>query len=356
MAFIDRTRVTTDWKCPRARYWAFEYLGRGVSPARRALYFDIGDAVHKSLDALSRGEALDGVCAVHLARFREMQSPHYTGELAWKLEEQVCLIEGMIRGWYRSVLPRLTEEFEVVAIEEEFVYEVAPGLTMGVKPDKLLRRRSDGTLWYRETKTLGYLGKDWSLQWQRAIQLHTTAFIVGAHLQEEVSGVIVEGLYKGYDREGKATSPFAYGYARPGTIRGPEIMPEWRAGCRKIPIWSDYPGGCRAWAASLPTEVLSNQFIETPPIFLQRRLVEAFLRQVAIREEVIRRAAEVDDDLQDGGLLDTVFPQHFSECAPAIGVPCAYADCCFNPVVGEDPVRSGLYTPRVPHHTTEVLP
>jgi len=48
-----------------------------------------------------------------------------------------------------------------------------------------------------------------------------------------------------------------------------------------------------------------------------------------------------------------VFPQHFDQCAPAMGSPCPYTNLCYNPHMGADPLRQG-YTWRVPHHSTDL--
>lgn len=351
LVFYDRSRVTLDWKCPRARYWGNEWQGLGIVPAKRALYFDIGDAYHKAVAALKMGEDTDEVVNDNVPPFRDALAAN--GMIAEKVEEQATLVEGLIRAYARHVLPALVREYRVLDVEAEFTMD-HDGCRQGVKPDSLVERLSDGTLWYWEEKTTGWVGERWFQQWPRNIQLHSTAEAVERHLGREVSGVIVQGAYKGYEREGKQSSILCYGYQRPGLTAGPEVLYEYRAGSRRVPVW-ELSGGIRQWVGCMPNEVLSTLFVQTPPIFLQRRLVEAFRRQVALRERQIRDACELTntgDQEEMRTLLDNVFPQHFSECAPAIGNPCAYADLCYNPFAEEDPLRHG-YTWRQPHHGTD---
>lgn len=356
LRFVDRSRVVTDWTCPRRRYWSYEHEGLGVTPKQRPLYFDVGDAVHKALSALTaRPTAVDAVVEEVIAAFRLANTSRWEGDDTWKLDEQACLVEGIVRGWHRYVLPRILKDYTLVATEEEFPYKVNDWLTHGVKPDRLLQRKVDQTLWYRETKTAASLGPHWGDQWVRAIQLHATAYMLGSLLGTQVEGMVVEGILKGYDREGKASSIFCYGYTNGGTVRGPEVDYQWRPGRRKAPVWS-MRGGVKAWVAAMPNEVLSTQFVESPPVFLQTRLVEAYLRQLEKREagiaEVMGVLAATTDEVSRQYLLDSGFPQHFSQCHPAFGSKCGDLDLCFNPHVAANPAQGG-FVPRVPHHKAD---
>jgi hypothetical protein len=356
MRFVDRSRITTDWGCPRARWWGYEFGGRGVARATRAAYFDIGNAIHSARAALLAGESVDDVVPRILTEFHAGTASQ--GWEEWKQAEQGALVAGMIYAWARQVLPTLLAEYEVVAVEQEFPTEIAPGLTMGVKPDSLLERKLDKTLWYYECKTTSHLGPSWGAQWTKAVQLHGTAFLAGQRLSRPIEGMVIDGIYKGYvdKKSNTQKSILCYGHQRPGLLHGPEVSYVWRAGSKPAPTW-EMPGGVQRWVANMPREVLSELFVQTPPIYLQERLVGAYLRQTVVREDVITSAhgdmLENPDAVED--IMDVVFPQHFASCAPAIGSPCAWSDCCFNSVVGADPVASGLYVWRDPHHAAEVV-
>lgn len=358
LIFFDRTRRSTDQTCRRRRWWAFEFEGRGISPRARAIYFDIGDIVHKALAALLRQDAEQEETirdAVEGFRHQVTLPPD-------KLEEQCALIEGMLRGWCRAVLPRLLEDYNVLHVETEFPYRLRGGevpIEMGVTPDALLERKSDLTVWYREHKTSGSLDERWFPQWPKAIQLHSTAHIVGERMGRPVEGVIVGGLYKGYENRkagGRQESIWCYGYARPGTIGGQEILYEYKPGTRKVATWQEQDG-VKGWVERMPFHVVQDQFAETPPIYLNAYLVERFFAQSAHRESEIRTVRDqyyaTSDPVMREAYLDTYFPQNFDECAPPIGAPCPYGDCCFNPVIADNPLATGLYVPRVPHHALD---
>ena len=52
----------------------------------------------------------------------------------------------------------------------------------------------------------------------------------------------------------------------------------------------------------------------------------------------------------------SLFPQHFMHCDEFSKYrrPCAFRECCWAPTVGRDPIGSGLFTKRIPHHAAEL--
>ena len=104
----------------------------------------------------------------------------------------------------------------------------------------------------------------------------------------------------------------------------------------------------------MPEAVLINQFPQTPPIFINERLVDDFFDQRVERETKIRRAVlllvgapvKVRADI-----LNAAFEQRFDQCVPFFGKPCAYRKICHGHV--ENPLEEG-FTWRVPHHALEL--
>jgi hypothetical protein len=126
------------------------------------------------------------------------------------------------------------------------------------------------------------------------------------------------------------------------------------AGFKKYPTWQ-LEGGVKKWVEGMPANILSQQLPITPPIFINRDLVDAFFRQRAAREHKIRQAREdilsplVNQQVKNG-LLDEVFPQHFEECSPAWGDGCPYKKLCHGNVA--DPLKVG-FDLRHSHHQIE---
>jgi hypothetical protein len=86
------------------------------------------------------------------------------------------------------------------------------------------------------------------------------------------------------------------------------------------------------------------------PIFLNDTLLKQCVIQVMKREEEIQdwRAGKLS-------LIET-FPGSFERCRPiGMGRQCPYLEACWNSSVGADPLGSGLYARRKPHHELELI-
>lgn len=301
------------------------------------------------------GEDREVVVQRAIGRLRGSVSERTVDLSGERLEEQVCLLEGMLRGWARLVLPRILAEYDVVRVEGEVIYDFL-GCRLGAKPDVLLRRRGDGTLWYVEWKTTSTLTPEYFQSWTKAVQLHAGALGVSRSLGEDIAGAIVFALYKGFwsKQRGRQESIFCHGYgARGAAPENVELEYTYRAGLIKYPILD-----VKKWVEEMPLDVLEAQFGDTGPVFLDERLCESWLRQTSLREAEIDRALDLlygDNPTgdHDQEVLDRYFPQNFDECTPTWGSKCDFCDFCHVKAVGERPLESGIYVLREPHHTTD---
>jgi PD-(D/E)XK nuclease superfamily protein len=349
----DRSRVVADWKCPRSRYWGYHYGGKGVTSGGIHLELYLGSALHDGLAAIAQTHPLvdiDLIASTAQQQVVEALDGESPEEADFAME-QSTLIEGLLRGFYRHVWPTLLKGGKVVACEKEVTYQ-HNGLTFMAKPD-LIIEDSEGNYWYVEYKSTSFKKDGWVNSWDTAVQLHSSIKAVEQTLGIKVAGVIVQGLYKGYESYGKQSSPFCYGYQRGATppfTRG-EIRYDYAPGFRRTPTW-EMESGVRGWVANMPIDVLSGQFPTSPPIFIKDHLIENFFWQRTIREMEIKNAVGL---VQQGGeseqLLGTFFPQHFDQCVPAIGKPCQFRQLCHGLGNG-NPLDHG-YTWREPHHIPE---
>jgi hypothetical protein len=53
MKLFDRSRVTTDWRCRRRRYWNYEHNGTGIVSGNAAYELYFGILVHDALAAIA---------------------------------------------------------------------------------------------------------------------------------------------------------------------------------------------------------------------------------------------------------------------------------------------------------------
>lgn len=352
----SRSAVVTDWTCPRKRFYNYEYMGRGITPNETFLELFLGQTVHDGLAAIAHDIPIDDICTAGIQQLKENILTSMSGQhnVEYFANEQAALVEGMLRGFHRIIWPTMKHQYpDVVAVEQEMVYE-HDGLTFLAKPDLIVRDR-EGCLWYVEYKTTSTNKEQWINSWQTAVQLHSSVRAVEATLNEKVTGVVVQGLYKGYVSYEKQNSPFCYAYHKPG--EPPFTKEQWaydyKPGLKKYPVW-EKEGGVKAWVLGMPEFVLSGQFPQVPPIFLNEHLIDRFFKQQSNREHVIRSARNViattDNDEIRQRMLDDTFPQHFEACNPGWGKGCAYRKLCHG--LAKDPLEAG-FTMRTSHHELE---
>lgn len=364
----DRSRATSDWSCPRKRYWNYEYGGRGIVSASINQAFYMGSAIHDGLAAIAQFTSRDEDVPIDaIAEAAQQQiyaalagAEDNDSDTIQYANEQAALGEGLIRGFYKSIWLDLLKDQKIFLVEEEMTFK-HNGFGLGdpngnyifmAKPD-LVVENTDGTLTYIEYKSTSSKKDSWILSWNTAVQLHSTMRAIEQTTGRKVSSVIVQGLYKGYEAYGRQSSVMCYGYRRNGTppFSKDETSYEYKAGFKRIPVW-EMSGGSKVWVENMPLDVLGEQFPQTPPIFPSEMMVTEFFKQRAFRESEISMAMELmsEDGTDDSGMLSGAFPQRFDQCTPAYGYSCDYRHLCFG--YNSDPLKNGFQW-RESHHKPE---
>lgn len=330
MAFTDRSRIELDWTCPRARYYAYEWEGVGLAPMETPKELNFGLLMAEQTANIKQG--------------KPWTTEKFVGE-----EQKVA--NALLIGYETIVWPRFLRDYDLVSIEEEQPFQLTESIIYNSRPDAITRRKSDGTLWYGpEDKTTAYL--DSLLNYAGNVQLHATAKCIEHNKGERVAGCLVQGLYKGFEKEGKLYHSLVYGYVKEG--RAGIIPDQWSV--KWVRGWERetterFPGGVREWIKQRTAEEIASVFPNSQPITPNRGLVEKYFEQVRLREnrvEVWRQAGRNENE------LDYLFPQHFNQCdAFSKGrKPCVFKEMCFNPMTRRFPMT--FYKKRVPHHTNEL--
>lgn len=332
MRHTDRSRTELDFTCPRARYWAYEHEGIGLAPMVEAKELAFGKAIAEQLQRIKQGQAFE------LSAFGEERA----------------LAEALLLGYRDVVWPRWQREYELVAAEKECPLQLTDWLIYHSRPDTITRRKVDKTLWYGpEDKTTAWL--DSLLMYAGNVQLHATAFCIEHHLPgQEVTGCLVQGLYKGFNKEGKLFHPLVWGYVKEGI---PGITPDqwsvkWQRGWDRAPF-SQYPGGVEGWLKKCGEEVLLQVFPNSQPVMINRPLAQKYLEQVENREQEILEFHSRNPGKVDAQDLCKTFPQNFSQCDQFSKgrQPCPWKDLCFSPTVQRFPLT--YFKRRTPHHEGE---
>lgn len=368
--------------CKRLRYLTYHYAGRGLQRTTLGLPLINGDFVHLALARLLQGDdlelVLDELSAKYVAAIKERGlagEPDLNGLIA----EQLCLLEGLVRAWARVRLPAILREFTVVSVEQEYRYELAPNIIVMVRLDAVLRRKSDGLLFIKDFKTVSAIyDSDWGKKFEHDSQLLCYTLAAEGIFNEPVGGMLMEGLLKGKRALDKGvTSPFqgqviqqsplCYAYRQRERVTGQYVYDrEWARGAEKFPIW-DMPGGVRGWLADWSDLDLSELFVVLPAIRPERRDLERFRAQAAFQEETLRTQVDLVEAIREDAFtsgadeawdsyelaLNRLFPQNHNHCFRYFGYPCAMERLCFTQAIEEDPLGSGFYQERIPHHATE---
>lgn len=359
----SRSHCTTDWTCPRKRWWNFQYAGRGIQSGKTAFELWLGTVLHDGLAGIAHGVDIDEIAKAAVKQMRDSLLGDDINDQASidYADEQAALVEGLLRGFRKHIWPIWMEDYpEIVYIEKEMIYQ-HDGLTFMSKPDLVVRDK-EGELWAIEYKSTSSDKEQWVNSWTTAVQVHSIMRAVEADTGEKLAGVIIQGLYKGYweDRWKRQSSIFCHAYHKPGNPPFSQDIwqIDYKYGFKKYPIWKR-EGGVKRWVAEMDSSTLADQFPSVPPIFLNDTLIDTFFRERSERELEIAVASRALNDpaMPDAvkqEVLDVSFPHRWDQCKPPWGRDdarnCEYLKLCHGPQV--DPLKVGFQL-RVSHHSTE---
>lgn len=286
----------------------------------------------------------------------------------------------------------------------EHIARNCDGQALMIRTDLLAQRRGGTSLAYFECKTTGWESEAWAEQWETDPQLGLGTLDAQARWGAEVTELYIVGLNKGRrvrdryegsdDPRKKQQSPLCYGYCRPGNppLAQDDWLPsyEWvdehgqvkrkskahrRRGIWELaesdwPIWRAYltanPGLTPAefWVRYLPENLLDRVCFILGPMNRQDTQLASLLR--SIRGEEARWQQILWQLYETGQVWDwgtSEFQAQLDEL-----VPCSWAcrpfgrehQCEFVPICHrhqgwDDPLGSGQYQPRMPHHEPEGL-
>lgn len=349
---IDRSGVALDDQCHRMRWWNREEGGGGVVPAVEPVYFADGRFMHVDLQASA--EAADPVA--HARETVPLMLSTLTFAESFLDKERLALRAAMAASYGLFIEPWLRGYYDHVHAEREYVLRRGD-LWVPCTPDRLMREKAGGKrLVYREYKSLKRVPWSWAEHWETAPQLHIGMKAVEEEDGEAVGFAQIMGVIKGEWKDGRLRHPYVWAYVDEkkddGFMDPGNWFADYKYGLAPTPVW-DYPDGIVAWVERLGIDTAWKVFPFSTPVGLNERLLETWLKETLIRERTIANMKE--KNLMGANFMPTLFPHNFDRCSPSIGSRCVYYDACHNEVVGADPVGSGLYVPRQPHHELEII-
>jgi hypothetical protein len=278
------------------------------------------------------------------------------------------------------------------------------GKAIMLRTDLLAQRRGASTLAYFECKTTGWDNDAWAEQWETDAQLALGTVDAEKLWGAEVTELYIVGLSKGRrqrdryagseDPRKKQLSPLCYGYLRPGNppLATDDWLPshEWvneqgetkrasrahrRTGVWTLdrsdwPTWRAYqasnPGltPVEFWVRNLPAAILDKVCFILGPMNRQDAQLRGLLGGFRGEERRWQETLWALYELQTQG--HTWASETFQAALDEL-VPCSWAcrpfgtehQCEFVPICHRhegwaDPLGSGHYQPRLPHHDPEL--
>lgn len=340
----DRTSIEADEKCGQKRWWFLHEAGEGIVPVKEPLPLRDGIAIHEELAALLEK--------------RELNLPQPPeDETDQEAMESWARMVGWLVAFHTWAWPEwFAPHYDIVAIEKEMVLDRG-ALWVAFTADIILRKKivtDKKPLVVVDFKSVGWLTKEWAESWPFSIQMHLNQLGVEEEMEEAVSHAIVVGLSKGKWDDGKLRHPYVWAYSN-----GEEWSEKYtRAnGWSLRPVWEYGSGGAegvKEWVLRLGREIGLSQFPVSQPVVFDRVMAEDLLMDRSLRErEVELFFKELGDDFDPHTSQRLTFPRRYSACRPSFGSPCPYLSACWNKDIGADPIGSGEYKRRTPHHTIE---
>jgi hypothetical protein len=380
MLKLSRSHLATRKFCARKgwlTYWyPVEGKPRGVVPRRLNVAQAVGSLTHGMLEGVLRyvkANGLDGslpvdniLAATVKMWVAEVEAKGFDAPANIML--QAALAEGMARAWIVRRLPTICEFYDVIAVEEEWELDLegCADVKLMVRLDGVLRRKLDGVLSALEFKTAGFDKESYFESWRYATQTLLHILALQQHYPDaQANSVLMEFMLKGYHRTDKNGVDQFYSPLVRVLCMGPNLgylAYDSEVAKRKgiTTCYSyEYPGGVQAWVAQL-MDVQLDAALATREIQRNDAEFEEWLEQTSYEVSIVQSGLSLlgipfgnDNPTMMTNVLRRYFPARLDqECyADRYGHKCVYCDLCHGEV--DDPLESGLFVPRDPHHELE---
>ena len=390
----DRSRHMTGLShCEMARFIQYYALDGGIVRRGSSIPLSTGTAVHDALARILQGESVDQAVETAKEEYRkvvnesgilDMDEPE---ELTHTVLEQSWLTEVLVRGWHKTMYPILMDQFEIVCVEQEELLDIElPDVTIRLmsRPDFIARNKQSGALTVHDFKTTASLNESYIEQWRSSVQRMAGVISAEKRLGEPISHFYIHALVKGdrradynpeshgWDGPKRQTSPLCYAWYAPPvpplSEGGWAFKKRYKTESGKykmlgkeyerFPVWEKLTG--KQWIELLEPQDLYEFFAMIGPFERVQWKIDQFLRSLATEEDTWWRKIEGLSRLStqwSGEVYQSYIDSNFSrsyDCFPW-GRRCQFWDICnYRAGVWQDPIGSGFYKQREPHHQEEM--
>lgn len=399
---VDRSRHTEGLQhCQMSRYLKYHSGPQGIGIVSKGFAIPLwtGSTTHLGLEyickahigldkPLSKAEirplinqALEESKAEALSKGFEDEP---TEDQAYILEEQLALAEGLLWGFTRACLEKLLQDYEIVKVEEEMPLDLeGTNIRLMTRPDMIVRNRVTGQLGLLDWKSHAgsSIGDSTINEYRNSPQMASGVMAAEKNLGEPVEFYTMYFLLKGsrdyFESRGRKSqtkcqySHLIYAKFTPASPPLNDTLFENKGfWIDKQPAWKQEFSQAEEGASPmetyiylLPMELLYEQFLEVGPYPKNEFMSRQFLKTLAGEEIRWQRnmAAISGWDSTPGGteqqredFLSDLIPRSY-QCHK-YNHKCSFYKICFREGdAWKDPVGSGYYVNREPHHEEESL-
>ena len=334
--------------CEVKRFAAYEWGSTGLEREAVDLGTLTGEWGHAVLRDVLRGETIAAAIKQH--------EPSYEDD--WIQSEQRSVVTGLTYGWLKFRWPALRADYDLVANEEEWLWEV-PGLPIPIRLDLLLRHREHGALLVPDFKFLKTVPYNWQQVMSNSLQTQLYVEAAEQLTGDFCEGIQYEGLLKGARKSSGSAfggrdiqqTPLAYAWAD----RKGELSLSYKAGLMRHPVW-ERPG-VGQWLKQMPERLWQDQLTslppQKPPVGVRRATLQSLVDREAEYRQRLAPVLALPLAQQFAAAL-AVLERRTQQCFRyGAAHKCEFYEPCFFEHPAADPLGSG-YRRRVNHHDTEV--
>lgn len=354
----DRSAAEVDDRCGMEYWWNRIAEGGGVVRKTVPEALAVGAAVHEDMEVIA---TLEDISPAALASYCDSLLVHLTEEdrLDTKRMESLYRRLGWFVSWGLFKEPSIRAEWDTIAVETELILDRSP-LWLQVKPDRLLRKKSDHNfVKYMEYKSARSCNSNWLESWKYSIQLHSSLKAIQEELGKSIQYAQIIGLQKGTvsSADGRLVHPYVYGYYNRSSNEWEHRYEKARTSVwEPMPVWEFESKDGTAlvnWVTRCGQSVADTQFPSTPPIFLNEKILNEWVTRRTYRLRVIEEVK--DECLTDESKRAIFFEKRTKNCRPAFGEACQYLPLCWNAFRGRNPLGTAEFIKRTPHHDLEEI-
>lgn len=406
LVYTSRSKGEQFLDCPRYGYLHNAYGGRGITKRATSVYLGTGSYTHVGMEVIFRNlqakkplnsALIDFAVKRAVTKYQEevsrrgfqLEDGEDKANEQYVLAEQCALVEAFIRCASVRIIPDFISRFRILDVEREEIVQKGNIIIQG-RLDVVLEQFDTGDIYIISWKTAAQWDKRQAKANEHDNQGLSETFVLEHRLERDkysrktVTGVIMIYMMKGkrYENENipgrwEQRSPLIKGYRKligttyeyAGSLfyRKEQNKSGWGRlgkGWEPFDVWEDEEvGGVKGWIEKLnrmeagSTDHIAGSFRVPEPYSRNQRHIDSWLRQTLAKEHAIQSGIQAVNTLvAQGEDLYVALDYHFEQRRKGCHYPndCEMVEVCFNSEIASDPIGSGKYVWRTPHHKAEL--